>query len=156
MLKVICLILFLLTLSSGHAQKILFNPDEVVGVGDDRSQLSKLNKQFFQNFLNNDTVTHNRIVYKDFILIPPSGNMVNRNDYMKAWSHGYNPEYYKSFIQQNEFIRLLGTTALVICETKCSWMDNGKEIFLTTVYTDTYLKIEGRWWCVQAQLTSKK
>jgi Domain of unknown function (DUF4440) len=156
MRKVYLILVLMQLVYSSQSQTILYNPDEVAGTGDDRSQLSKLNKQFFQNFLNNDTVTHNKIVYKDFTLIAGNGKTVNRNDYMKAWSQGYKPENFKSFIQQNEFIRLFGNTALVICETKCSWMENGKEVFLTTVYTDTYLKIDGRWWCVQAQLTSKK
>jgi len=37
---------------------------------DDVAQLSALNAQFIQNFLHNDTVAHNKIIYKDFVCIP--------------------------------------------------------------------------------------
>ena len=139
-----------------QAQTNAVAPIKIVNADEDISQLSKLNKQFFQNFLNNDTVAHNKIVYKDFICIGGNGAIINRDDYMKGWSHGYDPGFYKSFIQQNEFIRMFGNTALVRAETVCSYMDNNKEILKTTVYTDTYIKLNGRWWCVQAQLTTKK
>ena len=125
-------------------------------VNDDIGQLSALNAQFIQNFLHNDTVAHNKIIYKDFVCIVSNGAVINRDDYMKEWSHGYNPSLYKSFVMQNELIRVFGNTALVRAETPYTYIDNSKEISGTTVYTDTYIKLEGRWWCIQAQLTPKK
>jgi uncharacterized protein DUF4440 len=156
MLKVFSFLLFLFCFSSANAQTKAVVPIKRASVDADIAELSKLNKQFFQNFLNSDTVAHNKIVSKDFICIVGNGAVVNRVDYMKGWSHGYDPDFYKSYIQQNEFIRLFGNTALVRAETVCSYMENDREIFKTTVYTDTYLKLNGRWWCVQAQLTTKK
>lgn len=156
MRKVFSFWLLALCFSSANAQTKAVVPIKRSSVDADIAELSKLNKQFFQNFLNNDTIAHNKIVSKDFICILGSGAVVNRDDYMKGWSHGYDPAVYKSFIQQNEFIRLFGNTALVRAETVYSYMENDKEIFKTTVYTDTYLKLNGRWWCVQAQLTTKK
>jgi hypothetical protein len=125
-------------------------------LNEDVAQLSALNHQFIQDFLHNDTIAHNKIIYKDFTCIVASGAVVNRDDYMKGWSHGYDPNFYKSFVMQNEFIRVFGNTALVRAETYYSFMQDGKEVFNTTIYSDTYLKIDGRWWCVQAQLTPKK
>lgn len=123
---------------------------------DDHAQLSALNHQFIQNFLHNDTVAHNKIIYKDFACVVASGAIVDRNTYMKGWSHGYDPGFYKSFVMQNEFIRIFGNTALVRAETYYSFMQDGKEVFNTIIYIDTYLKIDGRWWCVQVQLTPRK
>jgi hypothetical protein len=122
----------------------------------DKEQLSALNARFIQDFLHNDTVAHNKIVYKDFICIGSNGAAINRDDYMKGWSHGYDPNFYRSFKMQNEWIRVFGNTALVRAETYYSFMEEGKEVFKTTVYTDTYIKLDGRWWCIQAQLTPKK
>lgn len=135
------------------------NPDKqsaVSNMPDDMAQLSRLNAQFIQNFLHNDTVAHNRIVYKDFVCIASNGKVVSRDAYMKEWAHGYDPSVYKSFVMQNELIRIIGNTALVRAETPYTYIDNGNEISGTTIYTDTYIKLDGRWWCVQAQLTSKK
>jgi|SRR6185436_9855077 len=134
-----------------------FDKQPVVPVpNDDLAQLSALNAQFIQNFLHNDTVAHNTIIYKDFICIVGSGSVVNRNDYMKEWSHGYDPSVYRSFRMQNEFIRIFGNTALVRAETHYIFIKDGKEMSGVTIYTDTYIKLEGRWWCIQAQLTPKK
>ena len=75
---------------------------------------------------------------------------------MKEWAHGYDPSVYKSLVMQNESIRIIGNTALVRAETPYTYIRNGEEISGTTIYTDTYIKLDGRWWCVQAQMTSKK
>ena len=123
---------------------------------DDMAQLRALNVQFIQNFLNNDTVAHNKIIYKDFVCIASNGKVVSRDAYMKEWVHGYDPSVYKSFLMQNELIRIIGNTALVRAETPYTCIRNGEEISGTTIYTDTYIKLDRRWWCVQAQLTSKK
>lgn len=128
----------------------------VDNIRDDMAQLSALNSQFIQNFLYNDTVAHNKIIYKDFVCIASNGKVISRDAYMKEWAHGYDPSVYKSFVMQNELIRIIGNTALVRAETPYTYLDNGKEISGTTIYTDTYIKLDGRWWCVQAQLTSKK
>ena len=125
-------------------------------LNEDIAQLSALNAQFIQNFLHNDTVAHNKIIYKDFVCIVSNGTVISRDDYMKGWSHGYDPSFYKSFAMQHEFIRVVGATALVRAETPYTYIDNGKEITGTTIYTDTYIKLDGRWWCIQAQLTPKK
>jgi hypothetical protein len=123
---------------------------------DDVSQLSALNAQFIQNFLHNDTVAHNKIIYKDFVCIVGNGSVVSRDDYMKGWSHGYDPKVYKSFAMQNELIRLFGNTALVRAETPYTLIKDDKEVSGVTIYTDTYIKLDGQWWCIQAQLTPKK
>ena len=125
-------------------------------INDDLAQLSALNAQFIQDFLHNDTVAHNKIIYKDFVCIIGNGTIVNRDDYMKGWVHGYDPLVYKSFVMQNELIRIFGNTALIRAETPYTYISNDKEISGATVYTDTYIKLDGRWWCIQAQLTPKK
>lgn len=125
-------------------------------MADDHAQLSALNHQFIQNFLNNDTMAHNKIIYKDFVCILGNGSVINRDDYMKGWAHGYELSGYTSFTMQNEQIRIFGNMALVRAETPYTIVKDGKEISATTVYTDTYIKLDGRWWCVQVQLTPKK
>ena len=125
-------------------------------INDDLTRLSALNAQFIQNFLHSDTVAHNKIIYKDFVCIAGNGKIVSRDEYMKEWAHGYDRSGYTSFVMQNEMIRIMGNTALVRAETPYTYMKDGKEISGTTVYTDTYIKIDGRWWCIQAQLTPKK
>ncbi len=123
---------------------------------EDLRQLHELNAQFIQNFLHNDTAAHNKIIYKDFVCILTNGAVIDREDYMKEWAHGYDPAIYRSFTMQHELIRVFGSTALVRAETPYTIVKDGKEISGTTIYTDTYIKVDGKWCCVQAQLTGKK
>ena len=128
----------------------------VNNMGDEIAQLSALNAQFIQNFLHNDTVAHNKIIYKDFVCIASNGKVVSRDAYLKVWAHGYDSSVYKSFVMQHSVKRIIGNTALARVETPYTYLDNGNEISGTTIYTDTYVKLDGRWWCVQAQMTQKK
>jgi len=156
MLKIISICLLIMQTTVLFAQPNSGKQPETNKINDDVAQLSALNAQFIQNFLHNDTAAHNKIIYKDFVCIVSSGAVINRDDYMKGWSHGYDPSFYKSFVMQNEFIRVFENTALIRAETPYTYIDNGREITGTTIYTDTYIKLDGRWWCIQAQLTAKK
>lgn len=123
---------------------------------DDRKQLSALNAQFIKNSINNDTVAHNEIIDPDFICITSAGKKLNRKEYMEEWAHGYNSKEYVSFDYGEEDIRIFGATALVMSKTIYTKVVDGKQVSGNSVYTDTYIKKNGRWWCVQAQLTAVK
>ena len=156
MLKTISCCLLIMIVSISFAQTNSGKQSLPGKLNDDISHLKELNAQFIQNFLHDDTVAHNKIIYKDFVCIAGNGKVVSREEYMKEWSHGYELSGYTSFVMQNELIRIFGNTALVRAETPYTYMKDGKEINGTTIYTDTYIKLDGRWWCIQAQLTPKK
>jgi hypothetical protein len=155
-MKIISFCLLVLAVNQLLAQTSSGKYSTTIKINDDAAQLRTMNAQFIQNFLRSDTIAHNKIIYKDFVCIASNGAAINRDDYMKGWSHGYDPSFYKSFTMQNELIRIFGNTALVRAETYYSFMEDGKEVYKTTLYTDTYIKLDGRWWCIQAQLTPKK
>ncbi|HEV8283919.1 MAG TPA: DUF4440 domain-containing protein [Chitinophagaceae bacterium] len=121
--------------------------------GVDKEQLSILNAQFIKNFISGDTVAHNEIIHKDFLCIENSGAIVNRDEYLKEWAHSYKDGRFTSFTYTDEYIRLFGNAALIRSKTVYTKNINGKTITGNTVYTDTYIKENGRWWCVQAQIT---
>jgi ketosteroid isomerase-like protein len=123
---------------------------------DDLAQLSKLNAQFIQNFIKQDTNGHNEIIHKDFVCIQSSGVIVGRDEYMKGWATGYADSKYTTFRYTEEFIRVFGDVALVRSKTPYAKEVNGEKIKGASVYTDTYVKENGRWWCVQAQITTIK
>ncbi len=122
----------------------------------DLSTLSKLNAKFIENFIKQDTVAHNEIIHKDFVCIQGSGVIVDRDEYMKGWANGYQTSGNKSFEYVEEHIRIFGNTALVKSKTNYTKTANGETIKGSSVYTDTYIKENGRWWCVQAQITPVK
>jgi hypothetical protein len=116
----------------------------------DLAELSRLNAQFISNFVKQDTAAHNKIIHKDFVCIASSGAVASRDNYMKDWAHGYTTAGYKTF----EFT--VGNTALVRSKTLYTKEVNGEIIKGASVYTDTYVKENGKWLCVQAQITPVK
>jgi hypothetical protein len=139
-----------------HAQMDAGLVSQMNNFHEDSLVLSRLNTQFIQNFINNDTVAHNQVVYKDFLCIGSNGQVIERNEYMRGWAHGYDSHIYSSFIKEKESIRLFGDMALVRSETIATINDRGNKIQKRGLYTDTYVRVNGRWWCVQAQLTPVK
>lgn len=122
----------------------------------DKEMLSELNEQFIKNFISMDTTAHNEIIHKDFVCIENSGEIVNRDEYMEEWAVSYGKGNFTSFDYTDEHIRLFGDVALVRSTTNYTRINDGETITGSSVYTDTYIKENGRWWCVQAQITPAK
>lgn len=119
----------------------------------DRDALSKLNAQFIKNFINHDTLAHNEIIHQDFVCIENNGRIENRKEYMTNWATDYPSGGFTSFGYTDEFIRFFGDIALVRSKSVYTRIKNGKIMNGSSVYTDTYRKENGRWWCIQAQIT---
>ena len=116
--------------------------------------LSNLNAQFIRNFINQDVVAHNKIIHKDFVCIQSTGEILDRDAYMKGWTKGYENSHYKTFSYKDEVIRILGNVALVMSKTVFTKEIDGKTISGNSVYTDTYIREKGEWLCVHAQVTA--
>lgn len=117
----------------------------------DMQQLQQLNAAFIRNFINEDTVAHNKIIHKDFVCIEGNGAIVDRDTYMKGWAKGYSDSEYTSFNYTDESIRIFGNMALVRSRTVYVKQSGANG---SSIYTDIYIKENGRWWCVQAQITA--
>lgn len=122
----------------------------------DESVLSELNAQFIKNFINQDTVAHNKIIHKDFICIEGSGAIINRDVYMKNWATDFENSGYITFSYCDEVIRIFGEMALIRSKTVYTKMVDGKSVEGNSIYTDTYVKENEKWICVQAHITPVK
>jgi hypothetical protein len=120
----------------------------------DSAELSALNKQFIENFVNQNTTRQNEIIHKDFVCIERDGSIVGRDEYMNGWATGYEQSGYTSFAYTDEHIRIFGNMALVRAKTVFTKNVNGKPVKGNSIYTDTYVKENGIWKCVQAHLTA--
>jgi Domain of unknown function (DUF4440) len=121
---------------------------------DDLAQLKTINARFIHNFVTNDALAHAQILHDSFVQIDTKGLWLNRKDYLEEWKSGFDPEKYLYWDYRNEKITIIGSTALVRSVTKYTILNNGKETTGMTQYTDTYVKTDGVWKCIQAQLTS--
>jgi ketosteroid isomerase-like protein len=119
----------------------------------DLAALSALNAKFIHNFVTCDVPSHDAIIHPDFVCISSSGSVHGRAEYLEAWATDFDPEVILYWDMRDENITVFGDVALVRATTKWVRRLNGEEITGMTMYTDTYLRSDGRWLCVQAQLT---
>lgn len=122
----------------------------------EKEVLRELNRQFIENFLKQDVAKHNEIIHPDFVCIESNGSIVSRDAYLKAWATDFNNSGYTSFRYEDEVMRIFGNTALVRAKTVYTKNVEGKTVTGYTIYTDTYVKEEGTWKCVQVQITPVK
>ena len=122
----------------------------------DQARLSELNAEFITNFLTQDVTAHDKIIHKDFVCIESNGAIVSRDVYLKNWATDFGNSGYDSFAYKDELIRMFGNTALVIAKTVYTKNENGQVKEGYTIYTDTYVKENDKWQCVQVQITPVK
>jgi hypothetical protein len=118
----------------------------------DLEELKKINAKFIHNYVTNDVESHSKIIHPDFIHISSTGKIVSREEYLKNWAHGYDGMVYWDY--RNEFIKIYGNMALVHSVNQYTHVQNGKETKGMSIYTDTYIKENGKWLCVQAQIST--
>jgi ketosteroid isomerase-like protein len=121
---------------------------------DDMAQLKALNAKFIHNFVTNDAPSHDKIIHEKFQYINSNGKWINRKDYLESWKTGFNSEKIIYWDYRFEKISIIGSTALVRSVNKCTILNNGQETTNMTQYTDVYVKENGGWKCIQAQITN--
>ncbi|OSZ77523.1 hypothetical protein CAP36_14175 [Chitinophagaceae bacterium IBVUCB2] len=116
----------------------------------DMQALKRLNATFIHNFVTNDTASHSAIIHADFIRISSEGEFMGRKEYLEGWATGFNGFIYWDY--RKEDIKIVGTMALVRSQNKYVFEKDGKEMEGVVMYTDTYIKENGEWKCIQAQI----
>jgi len=116
-------------------------------------ELRALNRRFIHNFITNDVPSHDAILHPDFICITPMGARVSRADYLKAWATGFDAGRIPYYDYRDEKIDVFGDTALVRSTNKRVGLTDGVETVGMTMYTDIYVRRDGAWKCIQAQIT---
>ena len=117
----------------------------------DMTELKRLNAKFIHNFVTSDTAAHSLIIRKDFVCITSEGQYIERKRYLDDWAHGF--DGFKYWDYRNEDIMIFGNTALVHSQNKYIVVRDEKETTGMSMYTDTYIKENGQWKCVQAQIS---
>ena len=116
-------------------------------------ELCALNARFIHNFITNDVPSHDAILHPDFICITPTGARVSRADYLEAWATGFDAGRIPYYDYRDEKIDVFGDTALVRSTNKRVGSKDGVETVGMTMYTDIYVRRDGAWKCIQAQIT---
>lgn len=128
------------------------------GTGPDTAEtlktLSALNARFIHNYVTNDVAAHDAILHPDFVCISSSGKRIGRAAYLERWATLFDPAIVTYWDTRDEVITLNGNVALVRATNKHAERNNGTIEIGMTCYTDTYVLEDGKWLCLQAQLTS--
>ena len=120
----------------------------------DLSELHALNARFIHNFVTNDVPSHDAITHERFLYISTSGARVEREEYLRQWATGFDPEVIVYWDVRDERIDVFRDCAMVRATNKYIQRADGQEVTGMTAYTDTYVRKGGRWLCIQAQLTN--
>lgn len=118
----------------------------------DLRELRALNSRFIHNFVTNDVSSHDAIIHRDFVHVSTLGERRRREDYLRRWASGFDPDVIIDWDYRDERIGLFGDVALVWSVNKHVIVEQGREVTGMTGYTDTYIREGGGWKCVQAQL----
>jgi ketosteroid isomerase-like protein len=115
--------------------------------------LRALNAKFIHNYVTCDVPSHDAILHERFVYINSSGGRVARKPYLVGWATGFHPDVIPYWDYRDERITVFGDVALVCSTNKCTQIRDGAEVTGMTTYTDTYLRENGVWKCIQAQIT---
>lgn len=127
---------------------------EEASTEEDIAQLKAINARFIHNYVTNDVAAHVKIIHPQFVHISSKGKWVGRAQYLSDWKTGFDPTVILYWDYRSEKITVIGTTALVRSVNKFTILENGKEITAMSQYTDIYVKENGTWRCIQAQITT--
>jgi hypothetical protein len=121
---------------------------------EDLRRLKALNARFIHNFVTNDVPSHDDLTHKDFVYVSSEGLRRPRDEYLKRWATGFDPDVIIYWDTRDERISLFGDVALVWSVNKHVIVSDGEEVTGMTGYTDTYVRAGGDWKCIQAQLVT--
>ena len=122
--------------------------------GEAMAQLKALNAKFIHNFVTNDVKSHDAIIHERFVCMTTKGERVGKQKYLARWATGFDPEAIIYWDMRDEQISIFDPVALVRATNKHTVRRDGQETTGMTTYTDTYIHEDGRWMCIQAQLTA--
>lgn len=117
-------------------------------------RLRALNARFIHNHVTNDVAAHDALLHRRFVCIASNGRTICRAPYLEAWATLFDPAVTVYWDTRDEHIGVFGDVALVRATNKHVERLGGKVVTGMTCYTDTYLRENGEWKCIQAQLTA--
>lgn len=116
-------------------------------ITDDIETLKQLNHDYVQSFLKSDAKRYDELIAENFMCIEPNGQLVDRAAFLEAATHPVTVEY---FHVEDVEIRLFGDFAQITARTPYRF-PNGREG--VSRYIDCWMKRDGRWQAISAQIT---
>ncbi len=132
---------------------LLAYPAPAVNEGQDaKAELMRLERAWLDAYDNNDAEAMDRIVADDFTICYGSAQVLDKKQTIaKLDREAKNPTSKQYTIETK--VRLYGDAAVLTGIYIGEWVVDGEKRVSRSRYTDTYVKIDGRWQVVASQLT---
>lgn len=117
-----------------------------------RRELIKLEREWLDAYDNNDKAAMDRIVADDFTICYPSGEVLNKKQTIAKLDREEKNPTSKQYTVGTK-VRIYGDAAVLTGVYVGEWTADGEKHKSQSRYTDTYIKIDGRWQVVASQLT---
>ena len=122
----------------------------------DVEDLREINARFIHHFVTNNVAAHDALLHPDFVTIQGDGERVDRATYLQRWATGFSPDVIPYWDTRDEQVIVIDDVALVRATNRYVVRSPGgdpEERVEVATYTDTYVRREGTWSCIQAQVT---
>ena len=114
---------------------------------DDRSTLESLNQQYIAAFLHSDVNWYQQHLTDDFVCIDSDATILHKVEFLNQTARGSDIADYRL---EDVNIRIYGETALIQATGRFKRKDGTPGL---SRYTDIYVRTDGSWKCVSAQIT---
>ena len=123
------------------------------GAGNVEADLLKLEREWLDAYMKRDVAALERIEADDFSITYSTGEVITKaQELAKLKSNAAADPAFRLSTEEAK-TRLYGDTAVLTGVLIQQWTDNGKEMAVRVRYTDVWVKRNGRWQVVAAQLT---
>jgi ketosteroid isomerase-like protein len=114
-------------------------------------ELLKLEKQFAEAIVKNDTEAIGRFVTDDWIIINADGGIINKERFLGVIESG--TLTHEMMESDDMRVRVYGNSAVVTALTRTKGKFMGQEFTTQERSTDVFVRFDGQWRCVLTQLT---
>jgi ketosteroid isomerase-like protein len=116
-----------------------------------QEELLRLEKEFTQAVINNDTEAIGYFLADDWIIVDPDGHFIDKSRFLGVIKSG---ALSHEIMESDDLrVRLYGNTAIVTALTKSKGKFMGQDFTSCERATDIFVKQDDRWRCVFTQLT---
>lgn len=123
------------------------------GPGKAEQEVRKLEREWLDAYEKNDAAAMDRIVADDFTITFPNGSVQTKAQLMaaiRAPRKGAPPKFYTEAVES----RAYGDTVILTGRVVGEFEQGGKTVRDVSRYTDTYVRVGGRWQVVASHLSA--
>jgi ketosteroid isomerase-like protein len=118
------------------------------------TQVQNLEREWLDAYEKRDTAAMQRIVADEFLITFPDGSTQVKADLIAMTKQPPRPGQSAKFRTEQVRARAFGNTVVLTGRVIGAYVNNGKSTVDEMLYTDTYVRLNGRWQVVASHLTS--